>query len=109
MTYSNEIAARDSLLSQIEHVRLGLACRMPNTDSAVQELLFRAGDAVAALTSLIAERDGLREALTDIAAMTDPDDPESYRSDDREGCLDTVQAVARTALSLDTNKGDAKP
>lgn len=59
-----------------------------------------------ALTSLIAERDGLREALTDIAAMTDPDDPESYRSDDREGCLDTVQAVARTALSLDTNKGD---
>jgi len=37
----------------------------------------------------------LREALADIAAMTDADDPQSYRSDDREGCLDAVYDKAR--------------
>lgn len=41
----------------------------------------------------------MREALEKIAGHTDPDDPESYRCDDREGCLDTVQSIARAALS----------
>ena len=36
----------------------------------------------------------LRAVLGDIAAMTDADDPESYRCDDREGCLDAVYAKA---------------
>jgi len=42
----------------------------------------------------------LREALAGIASMTDPDDPNSYRSDDREGCLDTVHACARILSAL---------
>ena len=37
-------------------------------------------------------------ALESIAAMTDADDDGSYRADDREGCLDTVYAVAKAAL-----------
>lgn len=47
---------------------------------------------------LIAAAPALLEALEQIAGMTDLDDPESYRSDDREGCLDAVQSVANTAL-----------
>ena len=44
----------------------------------------------------------LEEALREIAAMTNPDDSDSYRSDDREGCLDTIHALAsRTALSTE--------
>lgn len=39
------------------------------------------------------------EALRTIAAATDADNPESYRCDDREGCLDTVHAIARSALA----------
>jgi hypothetical protein len=38
-------------------------------------------------------------ALQSIKEMTDANDPESYRCDDREGCLDTVFAVASEALS----------
>lgn len=51
------------------------------------------------------EVERLRKALTDIAGMTDPDDPESYRSDDREGCLDAVQSLAARTLSPDTTEG----
>lgn len=39
-----------------------------------------------------------RKALQRIIAMTNADNPESYRRDDREGCLDTVFAVASEAL-----------
>lgn len=39
------------------------------------------------------------EALKRIKDMTDADNPESYRSDDREGCLDAVFAVASEALA----------
>lgn len=45
------------------------------------------------------QRDELRKALGDIQAMTDADDPDSYRSDDREGCLDAVHDAARQALA----------
>jgi len=37
--------------------------------------------------------------LGDIAEMTDADNPESYRCDDREGCLDAVHDAARRALT----------
>jgi chromosome segregation ATPase len=40
----------------------------------------------------------LQAVLADIAAMTDADDPQSYRSDDREGCLDAVYAKAKRSL-----------
>jgi hypothetical protein len=40
----------------------------------------------------------LREALISIRSMTNADDPESYRCDDREGCLDSVYSVADAAL-----------
>jgi hypothetical protein len=41
----------------------------------------------------------LEAALRSIAENTDADDPESYRADDREGCLDTVNGVANAALA----------
>lgn len=41
----------------------------------------------------------LREALARVRDATDADNPESYRSDDREGCLDTVFSIADAALS----------
>ena len=40
----------------------------------------------------------LRDVLKRIGDMTDADNPESYRCDDREGCLDTVHGVARSSL-----------
>jgi len=40
-----------------------------------------------------------REALREIKSMTDADDPESYRCDDREGSLDTVFSIAATTLA----------
>lgn len=46
---------------------------------------------------LRAENATLKEALNDIAEHTDPDDKDNYRSDDREGCLDTVHAIATAA------------
>lgn len=58
----------------------------------VNELLSAASEAAVRIEELEA-------ALTDIAEATDPDNPESYRCDDREGCLDTVQAIARSALT----------
>ena len=55
--------------------------------------------------------DDLIMALTDIAQMTDPDDPENYRADDPEGCLDTVFYVANQAIGLIKNETeeDAPP
>ena len=40
----------------------------------------------------------LLEALRYIAVSTDPDNPDSYRNDDREGCLDMIQSLSRSAL-----------
>ena len=56
-------------------------------------------DEIAVVIALLDQLEAYREALESIADMTDPDDPESYRCDDREGCLDTVQHVSRQALS----------
>ena len=41
---------------------------------------------------------GLESALVSIRDMNNADDPSSYRSDDREGCLDTTFDVADRAL-----------
>ena len=49
--------------------------------------------------SIDTEIERLRKALQDIKEMTDADDPESYRCDDREGCLETVFATATNALN----------
>ena len=40
----------------------------------------------------------LLQAMRDIADMTDADNDESYRADDSEGCLDTVNAKALRAI-----------
>lgn len=56
------------------------------------------------IANLLAENGRLKEALQDIADATNPDDPESYRADDREGCLDTVQHIAVSALSEQEGK-----
>lgn len=50
------------------------------------------------LLALQAQIEKLREALSDIREMTDPDDADNYRADDREGCFDTVFETARRAL-----------
>lgn len=47
-----------------------------------------------------------REALRRIKRMTDAGDPESYRCDDREGCLDTVHTVACEALGEPSETGE---
>ena len=75
----------------------------------MQKLLARAEDAEATaltvretLAGVIDERDTalaevsrLRDVLSDIAEDTDADNPNSYRSNDREGCLDWVHNKAR--------------
>ena len=56
------------------------------------------------------EIERLREALKAVADMTDADNPESYRCDDREGCLDTVFATATNAMTHNyvlSSKNDA--
>jgi DNA repair exonuclease SbcCD ATPase subunit len=47
-----------------------------------------------ARANALAECERLRAVLADIAEATNVDDPESYRCDDREGCLDWVYAKA---------------
>jgi hypothetical protein len=54
---------------------------------------------------LQAEIARLREALAHIAKATNVDDSESYRCDDREGCLDYVYAKA--VATLDNSGQDA--
>jgi len=39
-----------------------------------------------------------REILERIEEMTDPNDGSNYRSDDREGCLDTIHDLVAGAL-----------
>ncbi len=41
----------------------------------------------------------LIEAVRDIAEMTNPDDPESYRNDDPHGCLEAVYTTASDATT----------
>lgn len=54
---------------------------------------------------LLAAAPDLLDALERIAAHADPDSPEeNYRADDREGCLDTVFAIARRAIAKATGK-----
>lgn len=55
-------------------------------------------DALAALSPRPADREAVA-ALEDIRKMTDADDDESYRADDREGCLDAVHGRATEALA----------
>jgi hypothetical protein len=54
------------------------------------------------------EVEQLRDALQRIKDMTDVDNPDSYRCDDREGCLDTVFAVASEALTPSVGKSDVR-
>ena len=58
----------------------------------------RTPDEAMANAALIAAAPEMYAALENIVVMTDADDDDSYRSDDREGCLDTVYAVAKAAL-----------
>ena len=45
------------------------------------------------------EIDRLREALTSIARILDPDNEDSYRCDDPEGAMDTAHFKAKSALA----------
>lgn len=67
---------------------LGLPVQTPaETVQSVRDLMAVAGHASEMLT-----------ALRCIAAMTDADDPNSYRSDSGEDCLDAVYAAARDVV-----------
>ena len=52
-----------------------------------------------AIRRMAASHKALLATLRDIAEMTDSDNPDSYRSDDREGCLDTVHAKTTAAIA----------
>lgn len=69
--------------------------RIAEATNRAAEMEQRYDSATATLGSRIAE---LEKALRSIKEMTDADNPESYRSDDREGCLDTVFSVASRVL-----------
>lgn len=74
--------------------------RLRVSDLAYAEMPF--GAACAQRKDAADEIERLREALQSVADMTDADNPESYRCDDREGCLDTVFATATGALTPNT-------
>ena len=61
-----------------------------------------------ALRKLAASRMDLLATLRDIAGHTDADDPQSYRADDPEGCLDTVHARAVGAVARAEQKLSAE-
>lgn len=65
----------------------------------VPEIGWRIATHTAELAAGEAEIARLRTALQDIAENTDPDNGESYRADDREGCLDAMFATASAALT----------
>lgn len=48
----------------------------------------------------------IEDALKAIREHTDADNPESYRCDDREGCLDTVHAKAKSTLAILEKHGE---
>jgi hypothetical protein len=50
------------------------------------------------IIAAVDEIERLRDALMEIKDMTNVEDDESYRCDDREGCLDAVFATATDAL-----------
>src|SRR5687768_17605903 len=67
---------------------LGLPVQTPaETVQSVRDLMSVAGSGPELLT-----------VIRGIAAMTDADDPNSYRSDSGEDCLDAVYAAAREAV-----------
>lgn len=45
----------------------------------------------------------LRTLIADIAAMTNADDPESYRCDDPQACLCTISAMVTAAMQQQPN------
>ena len=74
---------------------------MSDTDNQPRQSASDMAAEIRRLRSLNAE---LVATLTDIRSATNADDPESYRADDREGCLDTVFAIADRALSRATKE-----
>jgi hypothetical protein len=73
--------------------RTGTPSRNPQT--GVVAMASRAESAAVAIDLI----ETLVEALERIRQMTDPNDPGSYRNDDREGCLETVHACSTAALA----------
>jgi proteasome assembly chaperone (PAC2) family protein len=51
------------------------------------------------IEQLETENKRFREVIRNIREMTDVNNPDSYRSDDREGCLDAVFAEADRAIT----------
>jgi len=51
------------------------------------------------IEQLETENKRFREVIRNIREMTDVNNPDSYRNDDREGCLDAVFAEADRAIT----------
>lgn len=83
---------RDHYKNKVERYREVLGA---NTNESICEAAERVQAASARM----------RESLEKIAAFTNPDDENSYRADDREGCLDTVYSTAKSALANDAGTG----
>ncbi len=79
-----------------------LAAENERQGEQIQRMEYSDGDAEHwrfLATTLERQLATAREALTDIRDATNADNPGSYRCDDREGCLDTVFAIAARALA----------
>jgi hypothetical protein len=103
--HSMEARTANSTIYEIYQVLTGATGEPGNWNGAepARQYVATAETQLAALTKRVGELEG---ALTGIAEATDPDDPGSYRSDDREGCLDHVHAAARR---LTGGEADGKP
>jgi hypothetical protein len=64
------------------------------------------GVANAAIREAAERMEELQNVLKEIAQHTDPEDSDSYRADDREGCLDTIHHLASTAMSKGNRKDE---
>ena len=65
----------------------------------VQEMIVDTVSLLIQIEQLKDENQKLRNAIQVVREMTDVNNPDSYRSDDREGCLDAVFAEADRAIT----------
>lgn len=88
------------LVTLIEKLNDGVPAkvdRWPGNDG--EDIIYNHSEATAIMKEAASVLVEILNVLERISAHTNPDDPESYRCDDREGCLDTVHAISKAALA----------
>ena len=98
MTPTNPLAEAVERVRQVVGSLRYEAATMAGTPTAARQRLDYAADLTLILQALSAKD----AALTTIRDATDPDSPENYRQDDREGCLDMVFFAASSAMGDQT-------